>query len=91
MAARKRRVTQTQKTKDLIGRTQLEIRLMNHILADGGLLTASQVTAALGLLKKYAPDLAHTTGEMQHTVVDDLTERLMEARKNAEASRKTLN
>ena len=33
-------------------------RLIEHILSDQGSMTGSQVTAALGLLKKVHPDLA---------------------------------
>lgn len=68
-------------------------RLMDHVLSDGGIMEPSQVTAALGLIKKVLPDLSHSTGDFTHNFIDDLTERLMQARDAANASResKTIN
>jgi len=56
--AEKRRLTEIH--KDKIRTTALINRLQKHILAKqkADLLTSSQVTAALGLLKKTMPDLA---------------------------------
>ena len=62
-------------------------RLLDHVFTDGGILEKSQVTAALGLLKKVLPDLSHSTGEVTHNFVDELTERLAQARASSDASR----
>lgn len=91
MAARTRRPFHNEKTIEKIRSSQLINRLIDHVNTDGGILNASQVTAALGLIKKIVPDLAHNTGEVTHTLVDDLSERLMTAKQNAETSRKSLN
>ena len=78
---------QKEKTIERIKVTLIVKRLMEHILADDGILNASQVRAAEILLKKVVPDLAHTTGEIEHTFIDDLTERLARARQIAHESR----
>ena len=57
MAARKRRINHDPKTIEKIRTTQLIKRLENHVLDDLE-LTSSQVTAALGLIKKVLPDQA---------------------------------
>lgn len=56
MAARKTR-TLTDAWRDKIQTTMLINRLQNHVKGDIE-LTKSQVSAALGLLKKTAPDLS---------------------------------
>lgn len=63
--AEKRRLTELH--KDKIRTTALINRLQKHVLATkkSDLLTSSQVTAALGLLKKTMPDLAS-----QHIAAD---------------------
>lgn len=64
-------------TRDLNPARQEEIRakikstliinkLENHIL-NGVEMTSSQVTAALGLLKKTTPDLSALSAEVNHT------------------------
>ena len=55
--AEKRRLTELH--KDKIRTTALINRLQKHVLATkkSDILTSSQVTAALGLLKKTMPDL----------------------------------
>lgn len=62
------------KTRERIQTTQIVKRLMEHIVAkpeveEGqvivkDLMTQSQVTAALGLLKKTLPDLSQVSGEI---------------------------
>ena len=94
MAARTRRaapgIEMNERWKNRIKTVMLLDRLMDHILTDGGLLTSTQVRAAEILLRKTMPDLAHTTGTVEHNLVDDLTQRLMEAKQNADSSR-TIN
>lgn len=59
MAARTRKVRHDDFTRAKIQTTQLVKRLMSHV--DGDVeLSSTQVTAALGLLKKALPDLAST-------------------------------
>jgi len=58
MAARTRKVRHDDETRRRIRTTQLLKRLTNHALADAPLMDSSQVTAALGVLKKSLPDLA---------------------------------
>jgi phage-related protein len=74
MAARTRRVNHNQKTIEKIQASQLVNRLRDHVLGKVE-LTASQVTAALGLLKKTLPDLAAVqyTGEVTHKDARELT------------------
>ncbi len=57
MAARTRKVRHDDFTRAKIQTSQLVNRLMSHV--DGNVeLSSTQVTAALGLLKKALPDLA---------------------------------
>lgn len=89
MAARTRRIVHDENTRNKIRASQLINRLEKHVLAnaqDGEVMNASQVTAALGLLRKVLPDLAaveHEGGtEHTHYHVTDkpLTEDDWEAR-----------
>ena len=68
MAARTKRIVCDENTRKKIQTTQIIKRLTKHILAepkineDGemvteGLMTATQVTAALGIIRKTLPDL----------------------------------
>lgn len=66
MAARTRKVRHDDFTRQKIQTSQLVNRLMGHV--DGKVeLSSTQVTAALGLLKKSLPDLAN----VQHSGDDD--------------------
>jgi len=76
MAARLRPRHQDE-IREKIRASQLINRLTDHV--DGKVeLSASQVTAALGLLKKCVPDLAaiNHTGEVQHSYVIGIPEAL---------------
>lgn len=57
MAARTTRIQHDENTRKKIQASQLINRLKDHILADEDIMSASQVNAALGLLKKALPDL----------------------------------
>jgi hypothetical protein len=57
MAARKRRIRHDEDTRSKIQASQLINRLTNHVLGKVD-MTSTQVTAALGLLKKTLPDLS---------------------------------
>ena len=59
MAARIRHIKHQNDVREKIRASQLVNRLENHVLGDAK-LEASQVTAALGLLKKCVPDLQAT-------------------------------
>lgn len=65
MAARTRRTTVNDKTREKIRTTQLIKRLVQHVNGEIE-LSATQVTAALGLMKKVLPDLQSV--EMDQTV-----------------------
>jgi len=66
MAARTRKVRHDDFTRQRIQTSQLVNRLTDHV--NGSVeLSASQVTAALGLLRKSLPDLAN----VQHTGDED--------------------
>lgn len=78
---------QKQKTIDRIKVTLIVKRLMDHILDEDGIMNASQVRAAEILLKKVVPDLAHTAVEVEHSFIDDLSERLAMARQISNDSR----
>lgn len=65
MAARTRKIDIDERTKVKIQTTQLINRLEGHVLGTIEMVP-SQVTAALGLLKKRLPDLA----ALQHTGED---------------------
>ena len=56
MAARTKRISNDANTRAKIKTTWLIKRLTDHIGHDGDLLTQSQVTAAIALLKKTLPD-----------------------------------
>ncbi len=57
MPARTRRIAVDDNTRAKIQTTQIAKRLTKHILGELD-MTATQVTAALGLLRKTLPDLA---------------------------------
>ena len=69
MAARKTRISHDENTRKKIQASQLINRLTDHILADEEVMTASQVNAALGLLKKTLPDLKQVdlNAEVEHS------------------------
>lgn len=56
MAPRSRRINHDENTRKKIQASQLINRLTDHILKDKD-MSATQVNAALGLLKKTLPDL----------------------------------
>lgn len=68
MAARTRRIFCDDNTRLKIQTTQIIKRLTDHILGNVE-LNPSQVTAALGLLKKTIPDLSsiELSGEVEQT------------------------
>jgi len=68
MAARKH-IAVDENTRKKIQATQLIKRLTDHVLTDLE-LTSTQVTAALGLLKKTLPDLSSVdmSGEIDQTI-----------------------
>lgn len=63
MAARKRRINHDPKTIEKIRATQLIKRLEEHVLGEVE-MGSTQVTAALGLIKKVVPDQAATQHEI---------------------------
>ena len=63
MAARTNRINHDPKTIEKIKASQLINRLTDHILNDYE-MKKSQVSAALGLIKKVVPDLAATQHEI---------------------------
>lgn len=67
MAARTKRITHDQKTRAKIQTSQLMNRLTDHVLGKCE-MTATQVTAALGLIKKTLPDLSAV--EMQQEITE---------------------
>lgn len=87
MAARKK-LQHDQRTRERIQTSQLVNRLIQHALAKPeldeitntyvtkDLMTQSQVTAALGLMKKILPDLSavELTGEIEHRDSREITE-----------------
>ncbi|MET4529158.1 hypothetical protein [Bradyrhizobium sp. JR18.2] len=73
MAARTRKVKHDDFTRERIKTTQLVNRLENHVFGKIE-LQPSQVTAALGLLKKSLPDLSAV--EAKHDVSDALSDLL---------------
>jgi len=60
MAARIRKIRHDQETRAKIKTSQLVNRLTGHVLGEVEMVP-SQVTAALGLLRKTLPDLQTTT------------------------------
>lgn len=73
MAARTRKVSIDDRTKLRIQTTQLVKRLEGHVLGQVD-MKPTQVTAALGLLKKSLPDLSAV--EAKHDVSDALSDVL---------------
>ena len=75
MAARIRRVTHQNDIREKIRASQLVNRLENHVFGDLE-LSPTQVTAALGLLKKCVPDMssatvdAHVTTDLPQFLAD---------------------
>ncbi|HEY3473455.1 MAG TPA: hypothetical protein VGK56_02535 [Anaerolineales bacterium] len=82
MAARKLKVRHDEETKAKIQASQLINRLQDHVL---GLvdLKPTQVTAALGLLKKTIPDLS--SAEIKNETTVRYVARLPEKAKNTPA------
>jgi hypothetical protein len=66
MAARKN-LAQTEKTREKIKTSQLINRLQNHVLRNTA-MSATQVSAALGVLRKVLPDIEaiEHLGEVEH-------------------------
>ena len=64
MAARKRKIRHDENTREKIRASQLINRLQDHILGKVD-MSATQVSAALGLLRKTLPDLA--TQQIEHS------------------------
>ena len=58
MAARKH-LNHMEKTREKIRTSMLVKRLVDHVLSEEPLMQQSQVTAALGLIKKTLPDLSN--------------------------------
>lgn len=84
MAARKNKIRHDDETRAKIKTSQLINRLQDHV--DGAVdMKTTQVTAALGLLKKTLPDLSQS--DVNHTVKRDATdysrEELVEILRNA--------
>lgn len=81
MPARKR-LSHDKLTREKIQTSQLINRLTNHILSDNGLLNASQVTAALGLIKKTLPDLSNVelTGKDGGSIKHDWVIEVIDAK-----------
>ena len=81
MAVRKR-LTHDQKTREKIRTVQLIKRLEKHVLGEKGdngevvVLSATQITAALGLIRKTLPDLSAVEykGELVVTNASELTD-----------------
>ena len=70
MAARIRKIRHDDETRAKIKTSQLVNRLTDHVLGKVE-MTATQVTAALGLLKKALPDLAaiEHSGEVKQAYI----------------------
>ena len=71
MAARKNKIRHDDETRAKIQTSQLINRLTDHVLGTVD-MKPSQVTAALGLLKKSIPDLSQS--DVNHTVKRDATD-----------------
>lgn len=88
MAARINKIRHDENTRAKIQTSQIINRLTDHIHGKVELQT-SQVTAALGLLKKTLPDLAaiEHSGEIAHNFEDFLAdvERIRNSRLNGAA------
>ena len=74
MAKRIRRIRHDDDTRKKIQAAQLINRLTAHVMGEVD-MKATQVNAALGLLRKTLPDLAAVeyTGEIQHKDAKDMT------------------
>ncbi|MEW7987896.1 MAG: hypothetical protein AB2799_19085 [Candidatus Thiodiazotropha sp.] len=93
MAARTKRIVHDENTRRKIRATQLINRLTDHVM-DKVDMKATQVNAALGLLRKCLPDLAAVewSGEVATRGVEEMTkdelreaiERITDAQKAAE-------
>ena len=75
MARTKRNAMNIEEARKKIQTTQLVNRLTNHVLGKVE-MQPSQVTAALGLLKKAIPDLSATDINTTHDVSDPIKELL---------------
>ncbi|MEW8418206.1 MAG: hypothetical protein AB2669_21390 [Candidatus Thiodiazotropha endolucinida] len=81
MPARVRRIRQDENTRKKIQATQLIKRLTAHVMGEVD-MKATQVNAALGLLRKTLPDLAAVeySGEVTHKDAREMTkDELLEA------------
>lgn len=67
MAARSRKIQHDDQTRAKIQGSQLINFLQRHIL-EGTEVKKTQITAALGLLRKVLPDLQSIEGDMNHTL-----------------------
>lgn len=67
MAARTRKIRHDDETRAKIQASQLVNRLTDHVLGKAE-MSATQVTAALGLLRKSIPDLAAIQHSGEQTV-----------------------
>lgn len=67
MAARKHKVRHTEDIREKIQGSQIINFVQDHVLKDRT-ASKSQITAALGLLKKILPDLQAVEGTMNVTV-----------------------
>lgn len=77
MAARSRKIRHDDETRAKIQASQLINRLTDHVLGSVD-MKPTQVTAALGLLKKAVPDLQSIDMRAEHDVSDSLAD-LMKA------------
>ena len=77
MAARTRKIRHDEETRAKIQTSQLINRLHDHVLNDLN-LSSTQVSAALGLLKKTLPDLSQQDGTTKHEVGDTLADFMRE-------------
>ena len=80
MAIRKK-LTHDQRTREKIRTSQLINRLEKHVLGEID-LTSSQVTAALGLMRKTLPDLTAVehSGEITHNNPSELSDAELDRR-----------
>jgi len=75
MAARTTRIVNDANTRKKIQATQLIKRLTSHVLGEVD-MSSTQVTAALGLLKKTLPDLSavEVQADVRNVSADDMTD-----------------
>ena len=80
MAARIRRIEHTEEVRQRIRTSQLVRRLTNHAFGRGKPMDSTQVTAALGVLKKSLPDLSAMvlTGSMTTKTAVETPEEVLE-------------